>query len=70
MLAWPWERTADVLHAWREWVSGLPNEMGTWARILQVPPLPETLGVGMVMDPDMAPAINGQLDLISKALAP
>ncbi len=20
MLAWPWERTADVLHAWGEWV--------------------------------------------------
>ena len=40
MLAWPWERTADVLHAWGEWVSGLPNEMGTWARILQVPSLP------------------------------
>ena len=41
MLAWPWERTADVLHAWREWVSGLPNEMSTWARVLQVPPLPD-----------------------------
>ena len=41
MLAWPWERTADVLHAWREWVPGLPDEMGTWARILQVPPLPD-----------------------------
>ena len=41
MLAWPWERTSDVLHAWREWVSGLPTEMGTWARILQVPPLPD-----------------------------
>ena len=41
MLTWPWERTADVLHTWREWVSGLPNEMGTWARILQVPPLPD-----------------------------
>jgi FAD/FMN-containing dehydrogenase len=41
MLAWPWERTADVLHAWREWVPGLPYEMGTWARILQVPPLPD-----------------------------
>jgi FAD/FMN-containing dehydrogenase len=40
MFAWTWERTADVLHAWREWVSGLPDEMGTWARILQVPPLP------------------------------
>jgi len=41
MLAWPWERTADVLHAWREWTSGLPNEMNTWARVLQVPPLPD-----------------------------
>ena len=40
MLTWPWERTADVLHTWGEWVSGLPNEMSTWARILQVPPLP------------------------------
>ncbi|HVP02259.1 MAG TPA: FAD-binding oxidoreductase [Solirubrobacteraceae bacterium] len=41
MLAWPWERTADVLHAWRAWVTGLPDEMATWARILQVPPLPD-----------------------------
>src|SRR6476661_6729776 len=41
MLTWPWERTADVLHAWREWASDLPNEMSTWARVLQVPPLPE-----------------------------
>jgi FAD/FMN-containing dehydrogenase len=41
MFAWPWECTSDVLHAWREWVSGLPNEMSTWARILQVPPLPD-----------------------------
>jgi hypothetical protein len=41
MFAWPWELTTDVLHSWREWVSGLPSEMGTWARILQVPPLPD-----------------------------
>jgi FAD/FMN-containing dehydrogenase len=41
MFTWPWERTADVLHAWREWVSGLPNDMSTWARVLQVPPLPD-----------------------------
>jgi FAD/FMN-containing dehydrogenase len=40
MLAWPWERTTEVLHAWGEWVSGLPNEMSAWARILQIPPLP------------------------------
>jgi FAD/FMN-containing dehydrogenase len=41
MFAWPWEHTADVLHAWGEWVPALPDEMSTWARILQVPPLPD-----------------------------
>jgi FAD/FMN-containing dehydrogenase len=41
MLAWPWERTADVLHAWREWVSGVPDELSTLARILQLPPVPD-----------------------------
>jgi FAD/FMN-containing dehydrogenase len=41
MFAWPWEHTPDVLHAWRELAPGLPDEMGTWARILQVPPLPD-----------------------------
>ena len=40
MFAWPWERTADVLHAWREWISGLPDELSTLARILQLPRLP------------------------------
>jgi FAD/FMN-containing dehydrogenase len=40
MLVWPWERTADVLYTWSDWVFDLPNEMGTWARTLQVPPLP------------------------------
>jgi FAD binding domain/Berberine and berberine like len=41
MFAWPWEHAADVLHAWREWVPSLPDELTTWARILQVPPLPD-----------------------------
>jgi hypothetical protein len=41
MFAWPWERTADVLHMWREWVSGVPNELSTLARIIQVPPVPD-----------------------------
>jgi FAD/FMN-containing dehydrogenase len=41
MFAWPWERTADVLHAWRELLPSLPDELSTLARILQVPPLPE-----------------------------
>jgi FAD/FMN-containing dehydrogenase len=41
MFAWPWDRTTDVLHAWREWVSSIPDELSTLARILQVPPLPD-----------------------------
>ena len=41
MFAWPWERTADVLHWWRDWVSGVPNELSTLARIIQVPPVPD-----------------------------
>ena len=41
MLTWPWERSAEVLHAWREWALALPNELSSWARILQVPPLPD-----------------------------
>jgi hypothetical protein len=41
MFAWPWERTADVLHAWREMLPSLRDELSTSARILQVPPLPD-----------------------------
>jgi FAD/FMN-containing dehydrogenase len=41
MFAWPWERTTEVLHAWREWVPGVPNELSTLARIIQVPPVPD-----------------------------
>ena len=41
MLVFPWERAAEVLHAWRELVPSLPDEMTTVGRIIQVPPLPE-----------------------------
>jgi hypothetical protein len=41
MLVYPWERSAEVLHAWRELVPSLPDEMMTVGRILQVPPLPD-----------------------------
>ena len=41
MFAWPWELAGDVLHAWSQWVPSLPDEFSTWARILQVPPLPD-----------------------------
>jgi FAD/FMN-containing dehydrogenase len=41
MLAFPWERSHEVLRAWREWTRTAPEEISTAARILQVPPLPE-----------------------------
>src|SRR4051794_483919 len=41
MLVFPWERSSEVLHAWRELVPTLPDEMTTVGRILQVPPLPD-----------------------------
>ncbi len=41
MLVWPWEHSAEVFHAWRNWLPGLPNEISGCARVLQVPPLPD-----------------------------
>jgi FAD/FMN-containing dehydrogenase len=41
MLAFPWERSREVLRAWREWTREAPEEITTAARILQIPPLPE-----------------------------
>jgi len=41
MLAWPWERSTEVLQAWREWLPGLPGEISSSARLLQVPPIPD-----------------------------
>src|SRR3954453_23633839 len=41
MLVFPWERSSEVLHAWRELVPTLPDAMTTVGRILQVPPLPD-----------------------------
>jgi FAD/FMN-containing dehydrogenase len=40
-LFWPAERGEDVWLSWREWVDTLPEDMTTWARFLQFPPLPE-----------------------------
>jgi FAD/FMN-containing dehydrogenase len=39
-LWWPWERSAEVLHAWREWTATAPDEVTTSFRIMQFPPLP------------------------------
>jgi FAD/FMN-containing dehydrogenase len=41
MLAWPWERSEEVLKAWAEWAPGAPEEITTSARIMQFPPIPE-----------------------------
>jgi FAD/FMN-containing dehydrogenase len=41
MLAFPWERSAEVLRAWREWTDTVPDEVMSCARIVQIPPLPE-----------------------------
>jgi FAD/FMN-containing dehydrogenase len=38
---WPWERSPEVLHAWREWTLTAPDEVTSSARILQLPPLPD-----------------------------
>jgi FAD/FMN-containing dehydrogenase len=41
MLAFPWERSAEVLRAWREWTDTVPDEVMSSARIVQIPLLPE-----------------------------
>jgi FAD/FMN-containing dehydrogenase len=42
MLLFPWERSSEVLHAWRDLdPAALPDETTLIGRILQVPPLPD-----------------------------
>ncbi|MFN8161671.1 MAG: FAD-binding protein [Solirubrobacterales bacterium] len=41
IMAWPWERSEEVLKAWAEWAPEAPEEITTSARILQFPPIPE-----------------------------
>jgi FAD/FMN-containing dehydrogenase len=38
---WPWERSSEVLHAWREWTATAPDAVTSSARILKLPPLEE-----------------------------
>ncbi|MEZ5100993.1 MAG: FAD-binding oxidoreductase [Thermoleophilia bacterium] len=40
-LFWPLERAAEVLHAWRAWTGGLPDEVTSLGRLLRLPPIPE-----------------------------
>jgi FAD/FMN-containing dehydrogenase len=41
MLAFPWERSREVLKAWREWTRTVPDEVTSLGRILQIPDMPE-----------------------------
>jgi FAD binding domain/Berberine and berberine like len=41
VLFWPQERAAEVLEAWYEWTAGVPDEMTSIGRLLNVPPLEE-----------------------------
>ena len=38
-LFFPWERSAEVLHAWRAWTETVPDEVTSVGRIMQFPPL-------------------------------
>ena len=38
-LFFPWERSAEVLHAWRNWVRTVPEEVTSVGRIMQFPPI-------------------------------
>ena len=39
VLFWPQERASEVLTAWHEWSTGVPAEMGSLGRLLNLPPL-------------------------------
>jgi FAD/FMN-containing dehydrogenase len=39
ILFFPWERSSEVLHAWREWTATAPEEITSVGRILRFPPL-------------------------------
>jgi FAD/FMN-containing dehydrogenase len=40
-LFFPIQRTAEVLHAWRQWTATAPDDVTSIAHILRLPPLPE-----------------------------
>jgi hypothetical protein len=39
VLFWPQERAAEVLESWHRWTAGVPEEMSSLGRLLNVPPL-------------------------------
>jgi FAD/FMN-containing dehydrogenase len=40
-LFFPYERAAEVMHAWREWTASTPDEVTSTVKLLQFPPLPD-----------------------------
>ena len=40
-LMWPAEHASEILHAYREWVGGVPVELTSGIRLLCLPPIPE-----------------------------
>ena len=40
-LMWPLEQAAEVVHAWREWVAGLPDHVTPTLKLLRFPPVPQ-----------------------------
>ncbi len=57
VLFFPIERAADVLHAWREWVRTVPNEVTSVGRMLRFPRLP-----------DLPPFLSGQSFVVVEAV--
>jgi FAD binding domain len=41
VLFFPFERASEVLHAWHEWLPGVPEEVTSVGRLLQFPPFEE-----------------------------
>ncbi|HET7129645.1 MAG TPA: FAD-binding oxidoreductase [Gaiellaceae bacterium] len=41
VLFFPWERTDEALHTWREWLPTTPDELTSVGRVLQFPPFPD-----------------------------
>jgi FAD/FMN-containing dehydrogenase len=40
-LLFPAEQASEVLHGWREWTAGVPEEMTSVGRVMNFPPVPE-----------------------------
>jgi hypothetical protein len=41
ILFFPFERSAEILNAWREWIESTPREVTSAGRLLQFPPIPD-----------------------------